>query len=66
MYICYITITFWTVGFISLSLVHFSIIITASRVVFGIGQGMVLPMIMVWIDEVIESIPVEQDEKHRI
>jgi len=66
MHICYITITFWTVGFISLSSVHFSIIITASRVVFGIGQGMVLPRVMVWIDEVIENVPVEQDGKHRI
>ena len=46
-----VTLAFWAVGFITISQAFSVWIIVIGVVFFGIGRGMILPAIMVWIGE---------------
>ncbi len=50
--IIFIVLALWTVGFIAISQVSSGLLIVASIVLFGIGQGMILPAVMVWAGEI--------------
>ena len=50
-----ITLILWTAGFATISQTLSPVIIGVSVVVFGIGQGMLLPMITVWVGELVPA-----------
>ncbi len=50
--IIFIALALWAVGFIAISQVSSGLLIVASVMLFGIGQGMVLPAVMVWAGEI--------------
>jgi ACDE family multidrug resistance protein len=49
-----IALALWAVGFTVISQASSSSIIAAAVVLFGIGQGVLLPALMVWVGEVVE------------
>lgn len=50
-----IALSLWTVGFTAISQASSSVIIAASVALFGVGQGMVIPAIMVWAGETVAT-----------
>jgi MFS family permease len=48
-----ITLALWTVGFTTISQVSSFWIIGASVALFGVGPGMLLPAVMVWVGEIV-------------
>ena len=50
-----ITLSLWAAGFIMISQAPFSWLISVSIVFFGIGMGMVIPTISVWVGELVPA-----------
>lgn len=50
-----IALSLWAVGFTAISQASSSVIIAASVALFGVGQGMVIPAIMVWAGETVAT-----------
>ena len=54
-HIALITLALWTAGFTTISQTLSPVIIALSVVLFGIGQGMLLPMVTVWLGEMVPA-----------
>jgi len=50
-----IALSLWAVGFTAISQASSSVIIAASVALFGVGQGMVIPAIIVWAGETVAT-----------
>ena len=50
-----ITLALWAVGFTTLSQAFSGLIIVASVALFGIGQGMLAPAVVVWVGEMVAN-----------
>ncbi len=51
--IVFLALALWTVGFTAVSQAFHPLMIATSVVLFGIGQGMVMPTVMVWVGEIV-------------